>query len=67
MPFKGAASFQKMCFGTIHYGAFDQKFVHAHTVKIDKIHVNAPIFGHSKGCRYNSRAIFNGAGKVSII
>ena len=46
----------------MHYGVFDQKFVHAHVVKTDKIYLNAPILGHFKGCGYNSRATFNGAG-----
>ena len=34
-------------------------------VKIDEIHLNAPILGCFKGCGYNSRATFNGAGTVS--
>ena len=34
--------------------------------KVDKIHLNAPIISRfKKGCRYNSRATFNGAGTVS--
>ena len=48
-PIKGAASIQKLFFGPMHYTAFDQKFVHAHIVKIDKIHFNSKILGHFKG------------------
>ena len=48
----------------MHYGVFDQKFVHAHVVKTDKIYLNAPILGHFKGCGYNLRATFNGVGTV---
>ena len=38
-----------------------------HLVKIDKIYLNAPILGRFKGCSYNSRATFNGAGTVHKI
>ena len=41
------------------------KIVHTHLVKIDDIHLNAPILGSFKGCGYNLRATFNGAGTVS--
>ena len=34
-------------------------------VKIDKIYLNAPILDRLKGCGYNSRATFIGAGTVS--
>ena len=44
MPLKGAASIQKIFFGHVHYGVFDQIF-HAHVVKIDKIHLNTQTFG----------------------
>ena len=43
-PLKGAASIQKIFFGHVHYGVFDQ-IVHAHVVKIDKIHLNTQTFG----------------------
>ena len=48
----------------MHYDVFDQKFVHAHIVKTDKIYLNAHILDSFKGCGYNLRATFNGAGKV---
>ena len=48
----------------MHYVTFDQKFVNAHIVKTDKIHLNAPILGRFKGCGYISRATFNGEGTV---
>ena len=41
------------------------KFVHTHVVKIDKIHLNTPIFSRFKGCGYNSRATSNGAGTAT--
>ena len=40
------------------------KAFHAHIVKIDKTHLHIPILGCFKGCGYNSRATFNGAGMV---
>ena len=42
---KGRDFYSKNIFLTMHYGAFDKKFVHAHIVKIDKNYLNAPIFG----------------------
>ena len=66
-PLKGAASIKKRFFGPIHYGAFDQKLVYEHIVKIDKIHKNTPILGRFKGCSYNSRATFDYADTVVLI
>ena len=63
-PLKVAASIQKTFFGPMHYSVFDQKFVHAHIVKTDKICLKAPILGRFKGCGCNSRATFNGADTV---
>ena len=63
-PLKGVASIQKIFFGPMHYGVFDQKFVHAHIVKTGEIYLNAPILGRLEGCSYNSRATFNSVGTV---
>ena len=41
-------------------------FVLEHVVKVDKSHLNAPILGRFKGCGYNSRATFNGAGTLIL-
>ena len=37
-----------------------------HIVKIDEIHLNAPILVRFKECGYNSRATINGAGTAII-
>ena len=49
----------------MYYGTFDQIRPYAYS-KMDKTYIYAPILGRFKGCGYNSRATFNGAGTVSI-
>ena len=48
----------------MHYDIHSSKIVCSHKVKIEEICQNAPILGHLKGCGYNLRATFIGAGTV---
>ena len=61
---EGLGFLSKKFFWTYALWCVWPKFIHAHIVKIGKIHLNAPILGQFKGCSYNSRATFSGAGTV---
>ena len=63
---KRGGFYSKNIFWTYALQCIWPKFIHAHIVKTNKIHFNAPISGCFKGCGYNSGATFNGADTVFI-